>query len=85
MGFAARCAELRRFVAKNWRTVEETVENLHRAFRPLSARDPGPRRHGLLLCRKKIEAYLSPPKLFVESFFVACLFSGDLQIAHVVQ
>jgi len=35
MGFAARCAELRRFAAKNWQTVEETVENLRRAFRPL--------------------------------------------------
>jgi len=27
MGFAARCAELRRFAAKNWRTVEETVKS----------------------------------------------------------
>ena len=35
-----------------------------------------------LRCKEKIEAYLSTPKLFVESFFVACLFSGDLQIAH---
>jgi 2OG-Fe(II) oxygenase superfamily len=35
-----------------------------------------------LRCKEKIEGYLSTPKLFVESFFVACLFSGDLQIAH---
>lgn len=35
-----------------------------------------------LRCKEKIEAYLNTPKLFVESFFVACLFPGDLQIAH---
>jgi len=27
MGFAERGAELRRFAAKNWRTVEETVKS----------------------------------------------------------
>jgi 2OG-Fe(II) oxygenase superfamily len=35
-----------------------------------------------LRCKEKIEAYLSTPKLFVESFFLACLLSGDSQIAH---
>ena len=35
MGFAARYTELRRFAGKIRQTVEETVENLRRAFRPL--------------------------------------------------
>jgi 2OG-Fe(II) oxygenase superfamily len=33
-------------------------------------------------CKEKIEVHLSKPKLFVESFFVACLFSGDSHIPH---
>jgi hypothetical protein len=33
-------------------------------------------------CKEKIEVHLSNPKLFVESFFVACLFSGDSHIPH---
>jgi predicted 2-oxoglutarate/Fe(II)-dependent dioxygenase YbiX len=33
-------------------------------------------------CKEKIEMHLSNPKLFVESFFVACLFSGDSHIPH---
>jgi hypothetical protein len=35
-----------------------------------------------LRCKEKIEADLGTPKLFVESFFITCLFPGDLQIAH---
>jgi len=35
-----------------------------------------------LRCQKKIEAYLRTPELFVDAFFVACLFPGDSYIAH---
>jgi hypothetical protein len=35
-----------------------------------------------LRCKEKIEGYLSPPELFVESFFIACLLRGDSHIAH---
>jgi hypothetical protein len=39
--------------------------------------------YGLTLrCKEKIEANLSTPRLFVESFFVSCLLPGDSQIAH---
>jgi 2OG-Fe(II) oxygenase superfamily len=33
-------------------------------------------------CKEKIEGRLSNAKLFVESFFVACLYSGDSHIPH---
>ena len=35
-----------------------------------------------LRCKEKIEADLSTPELFVESFVLACLFRGDSLIAH---
>ena len=35
-----------------------------------------------LRCKEKIELHFSTPELFVESFFVACLFSGDSHIRH---
>src|SRR4029077_19939128 len=35
-----------------------------------------------LRCKEKIEVYLSTSELFVESFFIACLFSGDSHIPH---
>jgi len=35
-----------------------------------------------LRCKKKIEVDLRTPELFVESFFVACLLSGDSLLAH---
>jgi hypothetical protein len=35
-----------------------------------------------LRCKEKIQGHLSIPELFVESFFVACLFSGDSHIPH---
>jgi predicted 2-oxoglutarate/Fe(II)-dependent dioxygenase YbiX len=35
-----------------------------------------------LRCKEKIELHLNTPELFVESFFVACLFSGDSHIPH---
>ena len=39
--------------------------------------------YGLTLrCKEKIEVHLSTPELLVESFFVACLFSGDSHISH---
>jgi 2-oxoglutarate-Fe(II)-dependent oxygenase superfamily protein len=41
------------------------------------------RMYGVTLrCKKKIEVDLRTPELFVESFFVACLLSGDSRIAH---
>ena len=33
-------------------------------------------------CKEKIALYFSTPGLFIESFFIACLFSGDSHIAH---
>jgi len=36
----------------------------------------------ILRCKEKIEVYLSTSELFVESFFIACLFSGDSHIPH---
>jgi len=39
--------------------------------------------HGITLrCKKKLELHFSTAELFVESFFVACLFTGDLHIPH---
>jgi predicted 2-oxoglutarate/Fe(II)-dependent dioxygenase YbiX len=35
-----------------------------------------------LRCKEKIEAHLSTSALFVESFFVACMSSGDSHIPH---
>jgi predicted 2-oxoglutarate/Fe(II)-dependent dioxygenase YbiX len=35
-----------------------------------------------LRCKQKIEVHLSTPELFVESFLVACISSGDSHIAH---
>jgi len=35
-----------------------------------------------LRCKEKIALYFSTPGLFIESFFIACLFSGDSHIAH---
>jgi predicted 2-oxoglutarate/Fe(II)-dependent dioxygenase YbiX len=35
-----------------------------------------------LRCKEKIEAHLSTSELFVESFFVACMSSGDSHIPH---
>lgn len=35
-----------------------------------------------LRCKEKIEVYLSTSELFVESFFIACLFSGVSHIPH---
>jgi 2OG-Fe(II) oxygenase superfamily len=35
-----------------------------------------------LRCKEKIQIHLSISELFVESFFVACLFSGDSHIPH---
>ena len=33
-------------------------------------------------CKEKVEIHLNIPELFVESFYVACLFPGDSHIAH---
>jgi len=39
--------------------------------------------HGVTLrCQKKVEVHFSTADLFVESFFIACLFTGDLHIPH---
>jgi len=39
--------------------------------------------HGITLrCKKKLEIHFGTAELFVESFFVACLFGGDLHIPH---
>jgi hypothetical protein len=39
--------------------------------------------HGITLrCQKKVEVHFSTAELFVESFFVACLFTGDSHIPH---
>jgi hypothetical protein len=39
--------------------------------------------HGITLrCKKKVEVHFSTAELFVESFFVACVFTGDSHIAH---
>ena len=39
--------------------------------------------HGVTLrCQKKVEVHFSTAELFVESFFIACLFTGDLHIPH---
>jgi hypothetical protein len=39
--------------------------------------------HGITLrCKEKIEVYLRTAELFVESFFVACLLSGESHIPH---
>jgi len=39
--------------------------------------------HGITLrCKKKVEIRFSTAELFVESFFVACLFTGDSHIPH---
>jgi predicted 2-oxoglutarate/Fe(II)-dependent dioxygenase YbiX len=35
-----------------------------------------------LRCKEKIEVYFRTAELFVESFFVACLLSGESHIAH---
>jgi len=35
-----------------------------------------------LRCQEKIALYFSTPGLFIESFFIACLFPGDSHIAH---
>jgi hypothetical protein len=35
-----------------------------------------------LRCKEEIELHFSTPELFVESLFVACLFSGDSHIPH---
>jgi predicted 2-oxoglutarate/Fe(II)-dependent dioxygenase YbiX len=35
-----------------------------------------------LRCKERIEVHLSTPELFVESFFVACLLTGDSHIPH---
>ncbi|PWT85868.1 MAG: hypothetical protein C5B58_02390 [Acidobacteria bacterium] len=35
-----------------------------------------------LRCKEKIEVDLSTPELFVESFYLTCLFPGDSHIAH---
>ena len=35
-----------------------------------------------LRCKEEIELHFSTPELFVESFFVACLLSGDSHIPH---
>ncbi len=35
-----------------------------------------------LRCKEKIALYFSTPGLFIESFFIACTFSGDSHIAH---
>jgi len=41
------------------------------------------RLYGLTLrCKENIEVHLSTPELFVESFFVACMSSGDSHIPH---
>src|ERR1700731_4066500 len=37
--------------------------------------------HGITLrCKKKVEVHFSTAELFVESFFVACVFTGDSHI-----
>jgi hypothetical protein len=39
--------------------------------------------HGITLrCKKKVEVHFSTAELFVESFFVACVFTGDSHIPH---
>ena len=39
--------------------------------------------HGITLrCNKRVEVRFSTAELFVESFFVACLFTGDSHIPH---
>jgi hypothetical protein len=39
--------------------------------------------HGIALrCKKKVEVHFSTAELFVESFYMACLFAGDLHIPH---
>ena len=39
--------------------------------------------HGVTLrCKKKVEVHFGTAELFVESFFVACLFTGDSHIPH---
>ena len=39
--------------------------------------------YGLTLrCKEETEVHLSTPELFVESFFVSCLLSGDSHIPH---
>ena len=62
MGFVADGAGLRSFAAKNWRTVEQTVENLRRAFRPFVRHaTPGPRRHGLTVRSSRQLSYIDLP------------------------
>ena len=39
--------------------------------------------HGITLrCKQKLEVHFDTAELFVESFFVACLFTGDSHIPH---
>ena len=39
--------------------------------------------HGITLrCKKKVDVHFSTAELFVESFFVACAFTGDSHIPH---
>jgi 2OG-Fe(II) oxygenase superfamily len=39
--------------------------------------------HGITLrCKRRVEIHFSTAELFVESFFVACLFTGDSHIPH---
>ena len=39
--------------------------------------------HGIALrCKRRVEVHFGTAELFVESFFVACLFTGDSHIPH---